>query len=281
MLRDTTGHSYEPPTFSYLDQPVWRQGIRRYIGSPVTRSKGKFEPSSFHAKFVDDMTIGEALNIKESVIPDTDRPLPDTYHARLGLKLDPHKSKVYDQIFQIKEYSETNGMKLNLSKTKFMLFNPTENYDFVPNLTIDGITLETSDEMKLLGLTIQNDLSWKSNTCSLIKRAYKKLWAIKRLKSQGANREDLIDIYEKQVRSVLEFGVPVWNSGLNQDEVADIERVQKAFLHIALENEYKDYQSALQVSQLETLVCRRLQLCKKFAMKSSKHPKHSKWFVRN
>ena len=215
------------------------------------------------------------------MIPDTDRPLPDTYHARLGLKLDPHKSKVYDQIFQIKEYSETNGMKLNLSKTKFMLFNPTENYDFVPNLTIDGITLETSDEMKLLGLTIRNDLSWKSNTCSLIKRAYKKLWAIKRLKSQGANLEDLIDIYEKQVRSVLEFGVPVWNSGLTQDEVADIERVQKAFLHIALENEYKDYQSALQVSQLETLVCRRLQLCKKFAMKSSKHPKHSKWFVRN
>ena len=251
------------------------------LGSQVTRPKSKFEPSSFHAKFVDDMTIGEALNIKESVIPDTDRPLPDTYHARLGLKLDPHKSKVYDQIFQIKEYSETNGMKLNLSKTKFMLFNPTENYDFVPNLTIDGITLETSDEMKLLGLTIRNDLSWKSNTCSLIKRAYKKLWAIKRLKSQGANLDDLIDIYEKQVRSVLEFGVPVWNSGLTQDEVADIERVQKAFLHIALENEYKDYQSALQVSQLETLVCRRLQLCKKFAMKSSKHPKHSKWFVRN
>ena len=54
-------------------------------------------------------------------------------------------------------------MKLNLAKTKFMLFNPTDNYDFVPNLTIDGITLESSDEMKLLGLTIRNDLSWKSN----------------------------------------------------------------------------------------------------------------------
>ena len=67
---------------------------------------------------MNDVTIGEALNIKISVIPDTDRPLPDTYHARLGNKLDPHKSKVYDQIFQIKKYSETNGMKLTISKNE-------------------------------------------------------------------------------------------------------------------------------------------------------------------
>ena len=102
-------------------------------------------------------------------------------------------------------------------------------------------------------------------------RAYKKLWAIKRLKNQGAELNDLVDIYMKQVRSVLEFGVPA--------VVLDIERVQKSFLHIALGHEYLDYQSALRISNLETLSLRRLKLCKKFAEKASKHPKHSKWFV--
>ena len=48
----------------------------------------------------------------------------------------------------------------------------------------------------------------------MVKRAYNKLWMIKRLIRQGANLEDLTDIYVKQVRSILEFGVPVWNSGL-------------------------------------------------------------------
>ena len=110
-------------------------------------------------------------------------------------------------------------------------------------------------------------------------RAYKKLWAIKRLKNQGAEFNDLVDIYMKQVRSVLEFGVPAWNSGITQAEVLDIERVQKSFLHIALGHEYLDYQSALRISNLETLSLRRLKLCKKFAEKASKHPKHSKWFV--
>ena len=248
------------------------------IGSDITKPKRNFTPSSFHAKFVDDMTIAEAFNIKESVLPDPHRELPDTFHARLGLKLDPNKSKVYEQIFKIKEYSEANEMKLNLTKTKFMLFNPTVNYDFVPNLTVDNVNLETSEEMKLLGLTISSDLSWKSNTSDMVQRAYKKLWIIKRLKKQGANLSDLVDIYIKQIRSILEFGVPVWNSALTQEEVVEIERVQKSFLHIALKHEYQNYQSALSVTNLDSLVKRRLKLCTKFALKASKHNKHRKWF---
>ena len=98
------------------------------------------------------------------MIQNPNRPFPDTYHARLGLKLDPQKSKVYNKLLEIKEYSEENEMKLNLSKTKFMLFNPTVKYDFIPDLTIDNINLESMDEMKLLGLKIRNNLSWKSNT---------------------------------------------------------------------------------------------------------------------
>ena len=226
------------------------------------------------------MTVAEALNIQESVIPNPDRPFPDTYHARLGLKLDPHKSKVYDKLLEIRKYSEENEMKLNLSKTKFMLFNPTKNYDFIPDLTVDNINLESLDEMKLLGLKIRNDLSWKANTKHMVSRAYRKLWIIKRLKSQGANISDLVDIYIKQVRSILEFGVPVWNSGLTIEETTDIERVQKSFLHIVLGHKYQDYQSALEKAKLDTLVYRRLKLCKKFAVKASTHPKHRKWFVK-
>ena len=113
-------------------------------------------------------------------------------------------------------------MKQNFVKTKFMLFNPTLKYDFVPNLEVIGTKLETMEVMKLLGHRIRNDLSWKSNTESMVHRAYQKLWMLKRLKRQGANLDDLTDIYVKQVRSILEFGVPVLNSGLSQEEVSDM-----------------------------------------------------------
>ena len=159
---------------------------------------------------------------------------------------------MYDQITKIQEYAEENEMKLNYSKSKFMLFNPTLNFDFVPEFKLDNVDLDTMEEMKLLGLIVTNDLSWKSNTEYMVKKAYSRLWMVKRLKNRGANLADLIDIYQKQVRSTVEFGVPVWNSGITKEESADVERVKKSFRHIALGNGYTNYQEALDKANLET-----------------------------
>ena len=97
---------------------------------------------------------------------------------------------------------------------------------------MDGHEIETVEEMKLLGLIVRNDLSWSSNTEEITKKGYQRLWMIKRLKKLGGSVESLTDVYCKQIRSVLEFGAPVWNSGINKEKVCDIERVQKSFLHI-------------------------------------------------
>jgi hypothetical protein len=138
--------------------------------------------------------------------------------------------------------------------------------------------IEILDEIKLLGLVLSKDLNWKANIENMTKKTYKKLWMIKRLKLNGANSEDLTDVYVKQVRSILEFGTPVWNSNLTQEDVLHIERVQKSFLHIALGNMYINYESAFNKMNLETLKKRRTSSCLNFAVKASKHPKHGKWF---
>ena len=191
------------------------------------------------------------------------------------------KSAVYHQLEEIKKYSDENQMKINLKKTKFMLFNPTTSYDFIPEHKAEGIEVETVDEMKILGLTIRNDLKWTSNTSNMVEKASKKLWMIKRLKMHGANLDDLKDVYIKQVRSILEFGVPVWNCSLTKAEITDIERVQKTFLHIVLGQEYDNYHNSLEEMQLDSLEDRRVKICERFAKKTLKHPKHKSWFVKN
>jgi hypothetical protein len=52
-------------------------------------------------------------------------------------------------------------------------------------------------------------------------------------------------------------------------------------MYIALCNGYSNYQAALEETNLETLASRRRKLCKNFAVKASKHPKHNHWFVKN
>ena len=126
------------------------------------------------------------------------------------------------------------------------------------------------EEVKILGFKLNHNLSWKSNTKQMITKAFKKLWILKRLKNQGAGIEDLTDIFVKQVRSILEYGAPVWNSSLIKQEVLEIERVQKVFLHMVLGREYESYEIALQKTDLENLADRRETLCRNFAIKTQK-----------
>ena len=132
------------------------------IGKTITNAKQKFANPTLHTKYVDDLLIAEAINLKKTLLPNPSRPLPDQYHARLGLKLPPQESQVYDQLNKIQKYATENQMKLNNKKGKFMIFNPTIAYDIKPEMEIDGNHLETLDEIKLLGLTLTTNLKWKT-----------------------------------------------------------------------------------------------------------------------
>ena len=64
--------------------------------------------------------------------------------------------------------------------------------------------LEVVKKMKLLGVIVTSDLTWDDNTEFITKKAFSRLWLLRRLKKLGASREALCDIYAKNVRSVLE-----------------------------------------------------------------------------
>ena len=112
----------------------------------------------------------------------------------------------------------------------------------------------------------------------MVKRANKKLWCLKQLKILGATSKDLLDVYYKQIRSLLEFSVEVWHTNLTVSDRMKIERIQKSALHIILDQNYKSYNSALTSLKIDSLFARRENLCKKFAMKSLKNSKFTSWF---
>ena len=94
----------------------------------------------------------------------------------------------------------------------------------------------------------------------------------------GAGREDLMDVYCKQIRSIVEYAAPVWHSSFTGEDRLRIERIQKSALRIALEDDYKSYTSALRLMQMDTLFRRQQKLSMKFAKKCLISKKFSKWF---
>ena len=159
-----------------------------------------------------------------------------------------------------------------------MLFNPCRSTDFMPTIDLGGQQLEVVEQIRLLGVTIRSDLKWYSNTTNIVQRAVNKLWVLRRLKKFGAQTDELIDLYTKYCRSILEYAVPVWHSSITANESSNIERVQKMAIHVILGEKYKSYALALEMVGLETLESRRTKLCINFALKAEKSEKFKHWF---
>ena len=172
-------------------------------------------------------------------------------------------------------------MKLNTAKSKYMVINFTDNYQFNTRLSFEDVLLEEVQETRLLGVVINNTLTWNSNTEYIVKRAYKRMLLLHRLFEFGLPMEEMLEIYILYIRSILENSVVVWHSSITQAEHKSIERVQKVALRIILNDEYEDYQNALQISGLITLSERRKGLCKKFATNCIKNEKMSHMFPTN
>ena len=161
-------------------------------------------------------------------------------------------------------------MLINQKKSKIMIFNFTQKYQFTTRLEINGDALEVVPKTKLLGVLIQDDLKWDANISSLVKRANARMVILRKLSEFGAPREDMKTIYISYIRSILEQSSVVWHKSLTLQNQEDLTRIQKSACRIILKHKYTTYQKALEVLDLEDLSERRDKLCKSFAIKNAK-----------
>ena len=234
-------------------------------------------------KYVDDLSLAQSLNLKNCLIPNPDpNPAhPLAYHDRTHHLLPADACELQEQLNNLEEYCRVNDMIINEGKTKVMLFNTARIYDGMPQLTLSGMGgeyLEVVQQFKLLGVIMRSDMKWYDNTDFICKKGYSRLWMLRRLKGLGASTFELLDVYQKQVRSVLEMAVPVWQPALTQQESKQIERVQRCALYVILGDDYKSYDQALDSLNCDNLDDRRVKLCDKFAKKALKSPRYQHWF---
>ena len=190
-------------------------------------------------------------------------------------------SQVENKLADIEDHARQNEIIINQKKTRLMLFNTAIKYDFKPQMEVNGEMIKVVSKIKLLGVIVTDNLKWYENTEIITKKAFSRIWIIRRLKNMGASKTTLVDIYYKQIRSVLEFASVVWTAGLTQDDIYKIERIQKSVCCVIQGSEYRTYEEALDKLGMKTLQDRRKELALKFAKKASNHPIHQNWFVKN
>ena len=68
---------------------------------------------------------------------------------------------------------------------------------------MEDTTIERVTTFKLLGLWVDDNLKWNTHTNHIIKKAAKRLYLLKVLKSYGTPEKDLMAFYTSVIRSVL------------------------------------------------------------------------------
>ena len=240
------------------------------------------DKTSVRLKYVDDLTLGTTINLKESLCHPIDGSGPILPIGNNPLQ------KTMDELVS---FSQEHLMKINREKTKIIPFNFTKTRQFTPLVLLNNPVprnehspsaepLEVIQKTKLLGVICTSNGKWTENTAHIVRKATSKLWILRRLKLIGADENILLETYRLHVRSLLETNVPLWHSALTRNDRNRIERVQKMAFSIILGTNYVEYMVALTLLEEDTLENRRELLCLNFATKSEKHPKHKHLFPR-
>ena len=100
-----------------------------------------------------------------------------------------------------------------------MPFNFTNLYDFIPWLNFPGEEpLNVVYETKLLGVTLSSDLTFSSHINEICKKAKQSMWILIRFRNMGANKSQLLTIWQQKGKSKLEFASPVFFSRITKEQ---------------------------------------------------------------
>ena len=164
---------------------------------------------------------------------------------------------------EIAQYASDHGMRLNAKKCKEIIFSFLQYQPFPATpLCLSGRVIERVGHYKLLGVFISSDLSWIKYCEYVLAKANKRLYAfnLRVLRKCGVACQDLVQVYCRLVRSVIEYAAPVW-ADLRIYLSKTLELIQKRAFNIIFPG--LPYNVALSRSGLLPLSQRRKKSCQK------------------
>ena len=132
----------------------------------------------------------------------------------LEIKNDTDHQKLQHDIQAAIMWSLLNNMELNMEK--FQLLHHGHNNELKMNYTLDTKnTLKPSTELKDLGVTISEDLSWRKHITKVTNEGKKfTFWILRCFKTRDVM---LLNLFKTFVISKLEYASPLWMSHMKSD----------------------------------------------------------------
>jgi len=119
---------------------------------------------------------------------------------------------------QINEWFQENLITLNLNKTYFIQFSNKGINNSDIQIKIANVNIATINEIKFLGLIIDNKLSWKGHIDYIIPRLNSACYCMRTVKPY-VHHNTLKIIYYSHFHSVITYGLIFWGSSMESIKI--------------------------------------------------------------
>ena len=114
--------------------------------------------NSARLKYIDDMSMCQAVNLKDLESINWDIEMPLNYHDRTFHHLPQNKNKLQNDLMGVHKFCEIQKMMINEKKTQTVIFNTAIKRDFTPRITNSiGETYRHVENFELLGVDLSSD----------------------------------------------------------------------------------------------------------------------------
>ena len=183
----------------------------------------------------------------------------------IGLISDNDETAYREEVQHLATWCADNNLLLNTSKTKELIvdFRKKKGSTHDP-IHINGMVVERVSSFKFLGTTISEDLSWTTNTSSLVKKAHQRLFFLRTLKKNQLSSAIVVNFYRCAIESILTSCITVWYGNCSVADRKALQRVVKTAQRI----------TGTPLPAIEDIQRKRCLCQARSILKDSSHPDH-------
>ena len=140
-------------------------------------------------------------------------------------------NKMKENVSKLEEFITANGIRINETKTEYMIIGPKgkPTPDLCSELLYRGKALRKTDKIKMLGVIIDEKLSFKKHIEILMNNRLRKFLPIFYRMRQFMSTDCMLKIYHSQVHSLISYCILVYGNG-SKTMTMKLERLQVRIL---------------------------------------------------
>ena len=182
--------------------------------------------------------IAEASKIFNFIIYADDTTLSTTLEIVLKDNNTRTTSQVInEELMLVSNWLKLNKLSLNVQKSKYMIFHtPKKKVDSL-HLTIDGTIIERVSDFNFLGLTLDENLNWKSQLNKISNNISKSIGILNKIKRIIPLKTKIL-IYNSLILPRLNYGILVW--GYHCERVTQLQKKSVRILCLSKYNAHTE-----------------------------------------